>query len=315
MYLTILQIRLKQVYRAGSRLGLFRSIVVLCLVLFVLAALFTYISQPAWTKLITSAYLVSILSIHIKRPDKRFLKLNIRNYQTVFFFEYTLLALPLLASLLYFQFFEMAGLSIGCLMALPFIGFSFQKKGLNNRIIGAIPDEAFEWKSGIRKYFIFVTLIWLLGIASVWYIGSVPVVIVLLSLLVINFFETGEPLNILMSQELSPNQFLFRKLVITQTIISFMLLPLVSAFVLFHPEVWYIPVIEYVLISFILWYAIFLKYAFYKPNQPLMAGQFFAAIAAMSLFLPILIPLTWVLSVRFYFKSIANLKPYLDDFN
>lgn len=94
-----------------------------------------------------------------------------------------------------------------------------------------------------------------------------------------------------------------------------MLLPLVLAFVLFHPELWFIPVVEYVLISFILMYAIFLKYAFYKPNQQLIAGQIFTAIGALSLFLPFLIPLVWILSVRFYFKSISNLNPYLDDFN
>jgi hypothetical protein len=97
--------------------------------------------------------------------------------------------------------------------------------------------------------------------------------------------------------------------------ISIILLPLLLAFVLFHPELWYIPVIELLLISFVLWYAIFLKYAFYKPMQQLSAGQVFIAIGAMSLFLPFLVPLVWILSVRFYFQSVSNLKPYLNDYN
>ena len=302
-------------YRASSGLGLFRSLFVAFLLLFLLMALYTYISIPEWSGWISAAYLVSIFIIHIKRPDTQFLKVNFINYRLVFFFEYVLLAFLLLVFLLYFQFFELASVTLLAIAAIPFLGFSFQKKGLNNRIIRAIPDEAFEWKAGIRKNFIFGIIVWLTGMFTSGYVGSVPVAIIMLSLVVVNFFEVGEPLSILISPELNPKQFLFRKLVLSQTIISIIFLPLVMAFVLFHPELWYIPVIEFVLISFILCYAIFLKYAFYKPNEQLVAGQVFTAIGAMSLFLPFLIPMVWVLSVRFYYQSISNLKPYLDDFN
>ncbi|HEY9115984.1 MAG TPA: hypothetical protein VIN10_14910 [Bacteroidales bacterium] len=315
MYLSILHIRLKQVYRASSGLGLFRSIVALGLVLFLLMALYTYISKPGLAEWITAGYLLSILTLHIKRPDKRFLRINLANHHVVLFFEYVLLALPLLVCLLYLQFFEIVSVSFLGLAVIPFLGFAFQKKGLNNRIIRAIPDEAFEWKAGVRKYFIFGIIVWLTGLSTSWYVGSVPVAIIVLSLVVVNFFESSEPLSILISPELSPKRFLFRKLLIAQAIISLMLLPLVLAFVLFHPELWYIPVAEYVLISFVLWYAIFLKYAFYRPNEQLIGGQVFTSIGAMSLFLPFLVPLVWILSVRFYLKSISNLNPYLDDFN
>lgn len=315
MLLSILHIRIKQAYRASSGLGLFRSLFVAFLVVFFLMALYVYISLPEWNIWICSAYLASIYIIHIKRPDKQFLKINFLNFRQVFFFEYFLLALPLLACLVYFQFYELTIATLLGIAAIPYLGFSFQKKGLNNRIIRAIPDEAFEWKSGIRKYFVFGIIVWLIGLFASAFVGSVPVAIILLSLMVVNFYESGEPLALLLSSELSPKRFLIRKLAIAQTIISFMLLPLVLAFVLFHPELWYIPVVEFLLVSFVLWYAIFLKYAFYKPNEQLVAGQVFTAIGAMSLFLPFLIPLVWALSVRFYFQSISNLKPYLDDFN
>jgi len=315
MYLSLLHIRIKQAYRSASGLGLFRSIIAGGLIIFLFMALYTYILKPGLGAWISAGYLVSILTLHIKRPDKRFMKVNMRNYQTIFFFEYFLLALPLLGCLLYFQFFELASATIVCLITIPFLGFSFQRKGLNNRFIRAIPDEAFEWKSGVRRYFIFMAMVWLVGIFASNYVGSVPVAIVLLGLVMVSFYEYGEPLPILMSQELEANKFLFRKILFVQAIFSVVLLPLIIAFFIFHPELWFIPVIEYVLISFILWYAILLKYAFYKPNQQLIAGQIFTAIGAMSLFLPFLIPLLWILSVRFYFKSITNLKSYLDDFN
>lgn len=315
MYLTILHIRFKQIYRDASGLGLFRSIVAGGLIIFLLMALFTNISKPGLGGWITAGYLVSILIIHVKRPDKRFLKVNVANHHGILFFEYVLLAIPLLVCQLYLHYFEVAAITILALVVIPFTGFSIQRKGLNNRFIRAIPDEAFEWKSGVRRYFIFMAMVWLVGIFASNYVGSVPVAIVLLGLVMVNFYEYGEPLPILMSQELEANKFLFRKILIVQAIFSVVLLPLIIAFFIFHPELWFIPVIEYVLISFILWYAILLKYAFYKPNQQLIAGQIFTAIGAMSLFLPFLIPLLWILSVRFYFKSITNLKSYLDDFN
>lgn len=315
MYLTILHIRFKQVYRAASGLGLFRSLFLTALMIFLLIALYTYVSLPEWSGWISAAYLASIFIMHIKRADEQFLKVNIANYRAILFFEYLLLAMPLLICLIYFQFFELASVTLIGLAAITFLGFAFQKKGLNNRIIKAIPDEAFEWKAGIRKYFIFGIIVWLTGMFTSGFVGSAPIAILVLSLMVANFYESGEPLTILLSSELNPKQFLFRKILIVQAICSVVLLPLIIAFFIFHAELWYIPVIEFVLISFFLWYSILLKYAFYKPNQQLIAGQIFTAIGAMSLFLPFLIPLVWILSVRFYFKSIANLNTYLNDFN
>jgi hypothetical protein len=129
MYLSILQIRLKQVYRAGSGLGLFRSIVAIGLVMFLGMALFRYISKPDYTQWITAAYLVSILTLHIRRTDKQFMEVNIKNFRSVFFFEYILLALPLLVCLFYFQFFGMASLSIVCLATIPFLGILLKMNG------------------------------------------------------------------------------------------------------------------------------------------------------------------------------------------
>jgi len=315
VYLSILQIRIKQVYRAVSDLGLFRTLFVIALIIFLMMALYTYISQAAWSKWISAAYIFTLLLLHIKRPDYRFLKINAVNHHALLFLEYLLLSIPLLICQVYFRFFDLAGITILGLIVIPFVDISYKRKGLNNRLIKAIPDEAFEWKSGIRKYFLFVATAWLAGISTSGYIGSVPAVIIILGLVVINFYGSGEPLTILISPELSPKRFLFRKLLIAQTIISFMILPLVLAFIVFHSELWYIPLIEFLFISFILWYVIFLKYAFYQPNKQLVAGQLFTAIGAMSVFLPFLIPLTCALSVRFYFKSISNLNPYLDDFN
>ncbi len=271
--------------------------------------------KPGWPSWISVAYLLSLVSLQLKRSDKSFLKVNVPNYLMVIFVEYILLAIPLLACQVYLHYYELVGATILGLAIIPMLGLRFQRKGMNNKLIQFIPHEAFEWKSGIRKYFYFLVLIWMGAIMFSGFVGAVPVAMIILALVFLNFYELGEPLHILMASELGALKFLLRKLAISQMILAVVLLPLVFAFLIFHPQLWFIPVIEYILISCILAYAILLKYAFYQPNIKLIAGQIFIAVGTMSLFIPILIPLVWVLSIRFYFKSISNLNPYLHDFN
>jgi hypothetical protein len=57
------------------------------------------------------------------------------------------------------------------------------------------------------------------------------------------------------------------------------------------------------------------KYAFYEPNNKSQAAVAFGAIGALGGIIPVFLPVVWVLSVRFFFKSRENLKIYLNDFN
>jgi len=57
------------------------------------------------------------------------------------------------------------------------------------------------------------------------------------------------------------------------------------------------------------------KYAFFEPNIKSPAAQVFLNIGGVGLILPIFLPVIWLLTVRFYIKSVNNLNFFLDDYN
>ncbi|MDP3442610.1 MAG: hypothetical protein Q8T08_07070, partial [Ignavibacteria bacterium] len=81
------------------------------------------------------------------------------------------------------------------------------------------------------------------------------------------------------------------------------------------PLIWYIALILFTLGITVTIFAILTKYAFYEPNSRSGAASIFQSIGAISVFIPLLLPLVWVLSVKFYFNAIQKLNPYLHDFD
>ena len=92
-------------------------------------------------------------------------------------------------------------------------------------------------------------------------------------------------------------------------------MPLIIAFLFFYPDKWYIPISEYFIFITAHTYIILTKYAFYKLNDNSSGAQAWVAIGALGLIVPVFIPVIWLLSIRFYFKSCETLKFYLNDYN
>ncbi len=115
--------------------------------------------------------------------------------------------------------------------------------------------------------------------------------------------------------EKSANNFLWFKVKMQVILFSVITLPLIVAFVILHFEQWYIPVVEYFIFIFLHIYIIMTKYAFYEPNSKSPVTATLGAIGAVFSMIPIFLPVVWLLSIWFYFKSLTKLKIYLDDFN
>lgn len=113
--------------------------------------------------------------------------------------------------------------------------------------------------------------------------------------------------------EKSSKDFLFHKIKRQTVIFSILIIPLIISFLFFHPDKWYIPVVEYLIFITLHIYLILTKYAFYDSNRESPAGQAIVAIGVLGGFIPLFLPVVWLLSIRFYFKSIKNLNYYLND--
>jgi len=233
----------------------------------------------------------------------------------VYFAEYSLLSLPLIFSLVYFQeWLIIIGFIFG-LIIISFIAYSPKPVTRNNRLIGLIPSRSFEWKAGARKNYLFMAVIWVAGMLASFIVGVVPVAIIVLAFIIFGFYQQNEPVSILISRELGTKKFLWDKIVDLQLQFTLLFAPLLLAFFIFHPQFWFVPVLEYVLFSFVFVYIVLMKYAFYEPGSKNSANQILVAFGPLSILVPFMLPVIWLLSIKFYFNAKSNLKIYLDDYN
>ena len=90
---------------------------------------------------------------------------------------------------------------------------------------------------------------------------------------------------------------------------------MIIAFIVFHPVQFYIPLVEFILLSLLLIYSILLKYSYYLPYKDAEGNQVLMAIGYMGILIPFMLPVFLYFLVRLYFPAKANLNLYLHDFN
>ena len=312
----IIIIRCKQMARQLEGIGIFRFLFIAGLAVFLFYIVFKQLGIESNHYFVTAGFILLVLSVHLQRTDKEFLKIVEKHPVKVYISEYLLLSVPLISGLVYYRLWTDILVLLGSIIVTGFVNYTPRTNSRNSKLLRLIPDESFEWKSGVRKSFISIIFILIAGIiGNFFFAASVPVAIIVLSFLVVNFYQTGEPEIFIILNEKGAKRFLFWK--IRELAIQFAVLvsPLFLLFILFYPGLWFVPAIELILIYFVFVYTVLLKYAFYTPNERLVASQTLSAIGVMSLLLPFMLPVALILSVRFYYKSLSNLEPYLYDFN
>jgi len=315
MIQAFIKIRYKQFYRGIRGLGLTRIVFLTGLFGFAAFSMFVYTSQVPNVYLTSSVYLLIIAIIHLNRQDKLFLKSHFINYKLVYLIEYILLSIPILVSLIYHKqliAFTIVLLAIGLIVNLNIKPI---KSNLNTKFQQLIPNDSFEWKAGIRKILFLIMPLWIIGFFTSFYIGSVPIVIFILGIIPLSFYEKCEPIQMILSFEMNTQKFLFHKIKLQTVLFSVITIPLLIVFIIFHTEIWYIPIAEYLLFISLHVYIILTKYSFYEPNKKPGGSQIFGAIGATGTIIPVFIPVVWLLSIRFYYKASKKLNFYLNDYN
>jgi len=315
MIKSLLIIRLKQIFRSLSGIGLIRLLFLSGLTGFAGIALFLKSSEGSAARWIGAGWLLLLLIIQSGRGDKHFLRSHFSGYRFIFLVEYSLLSVPVLFSFLFHgQWIPAIGLLLG-LMAVVHLDLKIGRSNLNTRLQKFIPSDCIEWKAGVRKHFFILITIWIIAAATSFFIGSVPVAIFLLGLVIFSFFEQCEPYPVLLSYELSSQRFLLHKIRRQALLFSVLVAPLIGLYLIFHIELWYIPVAEFFIFVSLHVYVITTKYAFYEPNTKSPAAQTFGSIGILGGIIPVFLPAVWVVTIWFYMKSIKNLDYYLNDYH
>ncbi len=314
MIKALLKIRLKQIYRNINGIGLIRFIVLAGFIGLFGIALYVKTSDKLTSQYISIGFLLLILLIHLKRRDKLFLKSHFSNDKILMLTEYIVFSIPLVCCfLIHKQWIAISELS--ALLIIVNLDLKARHSNLNTKLQKLIPDDAFEWKAGLRKQFFIIVPVWIIAALTSFFVGSVPIAIFILGISISTFFEKCEPYQFLWSNELSSKRLLLLKIKRQIQLFSIIVVPLIVLFLLFNFNRWYIPIAEYFLFCSLHIYSIMTKYAFFEPNIKSPAAQVFLNIGGVGLILPIFLPVIWLLTVRFYIKSVNNLNFFLDDYN
>lgn len=315
MIAAFLNIRIKQFNRVMSGLGLFRVVFLSGLLGFGAFVIFMLSSEEPNSYYVTGGMVLMIITLHLNRRDKAFLKTHFNAYRLLFLVEYALIALPIALVLsIHSQWIPLL-LLVASTGIITQLDYKPKQRSTNSLFQRLIPSAGFEWKAGIRRSLFFMVPLWIIGMGTSYFIGSVPIVMFILGIIPISFYENGEPIQMILSYEKNSHQFLWLKIKLQLILYSAITLPLIGAFILFHAEFWYIPLIEYLVFITLHLFLILTKYTFYQPNSKSPAASIFASIGAIASIIAIFLPIVWLLSIRFYVKSVKNLNFYLDDYN
>lgn len=304
--------RIKQLFRLLISLGIVRFVLVSVVLVFVMFVIFRQSSSLEMYQYIVSAIVVLLGLNRFSRNDILFLKTAFDKYQMIIIAEYFIFSLPVIITGLFYGHLIVVLFLLASILLIPFISYKFSVSNVKVPGLDFFSPLDFEWKSGIRERIFFLFFIYFFGVIFSFLPGVIMVAIFFLGIIISAFYYNGESLEILVSYEMSSVQFLKFKIFRLVKLYTVCLLPfLITAFI-FNS---YVVLIVAALMMIFLIYILILKYAFYVPGQDLSGHGIYSAIGLISLVIPFMIPILWMLTYRFYRQAIRNLNLYLYDFD
>ena len=315
-FVAVLLIRWNQARRTIVQVGIFRLAVLLVLIFFVFATVYGISRRTQYAALASGVWAFLIAAIHGKRPDKTFLHISMDYDKLIYTIEYLCLSIPLFfCLLLHRQWLSVIGLVCFCVgTGLIKMERRDRPKTRNNRLLQHIPCDMYEWKAGVRQYFFLLITIWLLGLCTSFFVAGVPVAMLITGLLTVDFYQTNESWQILLSFRKSADQLLWYKIIQHGLFYLLLNIPLIAMFMIFHIQLWYIPVIVFITLLSTHIFRIVMKYAFYSHDRNTVSPVLAAAGVLIGL-IPPLAPVLWLLSISLFIKARTHLSFYLNDYN
>lgn len=256
--------------------------------------------------------LALILSLHLNRQDKDFVKLILKRPFLMFLTEYFILVLPIGIWNLYIgNWFAVLALAVGvCVVACIPVTVRFRKRERPLWRFPKIFSRHYEWVSGLRKSTVWMMPVYLLGAALSGFTVAVPVALMVLGLITLDFYMDCEPRIFLELYSGNTRSFLRKKILAHLAIFWLACLPLVILFLIFHAEYWYVLLVVMLVVSVFPVLSITLKYASYQPNIRLTQNAFTMGLMVAFLCFPFTQPVPLVMTAVYYRRALKNLKNY-----
>lgn len=309
----ILKLRLRQLIRELQALGPIYTLILFAGVIAFFK--FSYLSIYSFQNisLLIVGWSALLLTIHVKRKDKRFLSRLSFPSNYIFFTEYLMISLPVVI------------ITARCfpILIVPFLIFAFllslfnlrnERSKASTRNFSFIPSQLFEWKAGIRS----ISFTMFISIYLFCYVGFLfpyvsLVVCWILNSIICSFYQQTESRFIIRSIASNSRQLVLRRILLAIKAQAILLLPIHILYAIIYNDQIIISMVAYLLFMIILVFCIISKYAFYEPNQSGGPSSIYLGLGQLSVFIPILIPLPVLLSIVWYPKAIKKLNIYFYD--
>lgn len=315
MVVSFLKLRIYQALRIFTGMNWPYRLVLLFFMLWAIAGVTAKTSQDQGSHMIPLIFLLALASFHWFRPDIQFLKIYFPSYELICLSEYVILSAPILTGLMFSEHTYYTFVYIPALVLMVFFIQPKRRTTGKARSLSLVSSQFFEWKSGLRKYFYPILVVWLSGIFFSFHMAAGIISIVMIGLLTLGFYDQCESESMLVAAQQSPSEYLKNRakglFAVSGTIYS----PILLLFLIFHSQHWYIITILTLVTWSYQFYALTIKYAFLEPNSKSSKNTILLSLGALVFVLPFILPAIWVLTVRLYFKSIQKLNFYLHDFN
>jgi hypothetical protein len=265
------------------------------------------------TMLIVALALVCT-SIHIRRKDKIFARLNLPNWHLQMYFEYLILTLPFALTAIFTQHFYFFPLLLILLWFIPYLRYNPSQKTMFKNISSLFPPvHSIEWIGGFRTTFFTIIPLYILAFTTCW-IRFLPLLLLwFITTTILNFYNEHEPLPILKAQHNNARNFLHQKIKIHSFYIIAFYAPVLLLNCIFNPDFVDINILFLLVQLALVIFAINTKYASYVPAQKNLASNITVALISIGSIVPYLLPLPVIFAISYYKKALQNLNNYFHD--
>ena len=315
----LLKIRILQIYRVAQAIGVIRAILVLLFLVFVLLMIYQSLTKSEDThNIMLGAFSFGLLFFHLKRADYDFLRKNSEQVSLLIFIEYLFFLSPILVLFIVTSWYRDAGILLIVLLTITVLvkpskrSLSIKQLDLVSRFL---PSDLFEWKAGLRKNFIWIALLEVLGLGGSFFSVVIPILgIVLISIVVCTFYGTCESREILEAKEIGAKPFLIHKLKRHLACWAILISPLVLVALVHYFFIIYSMVV-FLMVANMFICILLLKYFFYAPHHQSPSTGILGAIVILLSLVPGFCLIIWIYNFILFGKTIHHLDTYLHDYN
>ncbi|MFT4660036.1 MAG: hypothetical protein ACI8XB_000293 [Patiriisocius sp.] len=303
-----LKLKLKLLYRSLGQYKVLWSFIICALAVFTAVKLYQ-LQDISNTNLIAAISVLTVMLIqyHINRKDKDFLKSMIgkQSLKRFLSLEYLILCTPIILLII------IKGFLLGFfLLFVPiFVAFLPSSTLFTGNKISVLGKGNLEWNAGFRTYLLIHLTLFILFILSCIYKANITLSLVLMAVTLLSFSTyysiTEDEQSIIVYRNAKELMISKIRFMIIYTLIFGILLMMIL--LLSHGIFsWFAPMIV-IQVLILLFTSITVKYGYY-PNK--MAGELQMSILFLMGLIPFLAPVTLLIAIHFYKKSINRLNPY-----